>query len=242
MEPVLYSLDDVPPTVFPDPNLAWDEPNGLLAVGGDLSPTRLLSAYSLGIFPWYSEGEPIYWWSPAPRAVFDTAAFKPSRRDTQSLRKKGWQIKADTAFSQVIQTCAKIPRAGQPGTWITDDMIAAYTRLHQLGHAHCVEAWDGDALIGGIYGIGVGRMFFGESMFSLASGGSKAALLGLCHFISQHGGDWLDAQVVSSHLLRLGVMTLDRTTFQHGLTERCQGHVLHGSWQTKLNQPLTDLL
>jgi leucyl/phenylalanyl-tRNA--protein transferase len=163
---------------FPPVESALTEPAGLRAAGGDLSTARLLAAYRLGIFPWYSRGQPILWWSPDPRTVFETGRMHVPRRLARFLRTCPWTLKADTAFETVIRACAA-PRAKQRGTWLDPEMRKAYLQLHALGHAHSVEAWDGDALAGGIYGVSIGRMFFGESMFSAADNGSKVALLGL---------------------------------------------------------------
>ncbi|GAB2503147.1 leucyl/phenylalanyl-tRNA--protein transferase [Arenimonas alkanexedens] len=202
-----------PEAPFPPAAGARREPNGLLAMGGDLSPTRLLNAYRQGIFPWYSEGEPILWWCPDPRMVFDTARFRLASRFRRSLRSSGWVIRVDSAFDQVIAACAAQPRPGQDGTWITPAMAQAYRELHRLGHAHSVEVFEGAALVGGIYGVGVGRMFFGESMFSAVPGGSKAALAGLCRHLADAGCPLLDAQVENPHLVSLGGRRLPRPAF-----------------------------
>src|SRR5690606_4634571 len=167
----LAALGDDPHAGFPDPERALHEPDGLLAVGGDLSPARLLDAYRHGIFPWFSEGQPILWWSPRTRMVFRPEAVHLSRRFRRGLRGLDWVVRADTAFARVVEACAA-PRPGQDGgTWIVPVMRAAYAELHRLGHAHSIEVYDGDALVGGLYGIAVGRMFFAESMFSARSGG-----------------------------------------------------------------------
>lgn len=211
MRPIPLSPDPASP--FPPAELALSDPDGLLAFGGDLSPQRLLNAYRHGIFPWYSQGQPILWWSPDPRLVFRTDALHLSRRLRRSLRGKDWTLSADTAFAEVLAACAESPRRGQLGTWIVPEMRAAYLALHALGHAHSVEVWEGERLIGGIYGIAVGRMFFGESMFSFASGASSAALAGLCLRLADWGWLLLDAQVVSAHLLRLGAVEMPRRQF-----------------------------
>ncbi len=211
MRPIPLSPD--PQSPFPPADLALTDPDGLLAFGGDLSPVRLLNAYRHGIFPWYSQGQAILWWSPDPRLIFRTDAVHLSRRLRRSLRGKDWTLSADTAFAQVLAACADTPRRGQPGTWIVPAMRAAYLQLHALGHAHSVEVWDGERLIGGIYGVAVGRMFFGESMFSFESGASSAALAGLCLRLAEWGWPLLDAQVVSAHLLRLGADELPRAQF-----------------------------
>lgn len=202
-----------PSAPFPPTETATREPNGLLAMGGDLSPTRLLNAYRHGIFPWYSAGEPILWWCPDPRMVFRTDAFRLSRRLCRELRHSPWEIRTDTAFAAVIDACARSPRPGQDGTWITPEMRAAYVELHRLGHAHSVEVFDGERLVGGIYGVAIGRMFFGESMFSAATGGSKVALAGLVRILRGWGWPLLDAQVENPHLLSLGGRRLPRPGF-----------------------------
>ncbi|MBS0382415.1 MAG: leucyl/phenylalanyl-tRNA--protein transferase [Proteobacteria bacterium] len=200
------------PTAFPDPGTALADPNGLLAFGGDLSPQRLLAAYSRGIFPWYSEGDPLLWWSPDPRCVFATDGVHVSHSFAKFLRKCAWQWSMDRAFDEVMHACAG-PRKGDPGTWITRDMLTAYTHLHLLGHAHSLEIWDGDALVGGIYGIVVGRMFSAESMFSHRTNASKVALVALAQTLRARGFPWIDAQVPNPHLLRMGARTLPRRQF-----------------------------
>ena len=210
--PRLLSADSEAP--FPPADSALREPDGLLAVGGDLSPVRLLNAYRHGIFPWYGEGQPILWWSPDPRMVFRTDGVRLSSRFRRGLRRSRWQVRADTAFEAVIAACAQSPRPGQDGTWITAWMRAAYVHLHRLGHAHSVEVFDeAGALAGGIYGVAVGRMFFGESMFSAHTGGSKIALAALAARL--HGWGWpvLDAQVENPHLLSLGAEHWPRARF-----------------------------
>src|SRR5690606_28423792 len=189
----LPELGFSPTAPFPHLDTALHEPNGLLAWGGDLTPTRLLNAYRHGVFPWYSPGEPILWWSPDPRCVFHTGPphsdrFRLSRRDRRALQRKRWLVTADHDFDAVVHACASQPRPGQRGTWIDPAMQTAYSRLHQLGHAHSIEVRDVDGrLTGGLYGIAIGRVFFGESMVSLDSGGSKAALAGLCQHLHQWG-------------------------------------------------------
>lgn len=205
-------LDPDRTDAFPPIEHALPEPDGLLAAGGDLSPERLLAAYRRGIFPWFSDGEPILWWSPSRRTVFDTGAMHVPRRLARWLRGCDWTIRADTAFGAVMRACAA-PRAQQPGTWITAEMIAAYERLHALGHAHSVEAWDGGRLVGGLYGVALGHVFFGESMFSAATNGSKVALLGLAAWLRERDVPLLDAQVASDHLFTLGAFELPRHDF-----------------------------
>lgn len=198
---------------FPPAHLALTKPDGLLAYGGDLSPSRLLSAYRHGIFPWYSEGQPILWWCPNPRTVFRTDGVHLSARFRRWLRQCGWVVRADNAFDEVIQTCASIPRRHESGTWITREMIEAYRSLHRLGYAHSIEVYAGDRLVGGLYGVSVGRMFFGESMFSVESGGSKAALAATAHRLRQWGFPLLDAQLENYHLMQLGAENWPRERF-----------------------------
>jgi leucyl/phenylalanyl-tRNA--protein transferase len=197
---------------FPDPRRALSEPNGLLAFDGDLSPTRLLEAYRHGIFPWFNEGEPILWWSPDPRCVFRTEAPHVSRRTRRFLANCGWTVTVDHAFNRVIRGCAGA-RAKERGTWISAEMMQAYETLHQLGHAHSVEIWNGGQLVGGIYGVATGKLFCGESMFSAVSGGSKAALVALCALLSERGYPLLDAQVTNPHLVSMGAIEMPREDF-----------------------------
>lgn len=207
-------LDPDPEAPFPDPETALREPDGLLAIGGDLDAPRLLNAYASGIFPWYSQGQPLLWWSPDPRTVFATDGVHLSTRFRRELRRSDWTVVADRAFDQVVLACATVPGRGGHGTWITDAMRTAYSRLHALGHAHSIEVLDRDGcLVGGLYGVSVGRMFFGESMFSAASGGSKVALAALARVL--HGWGWplLDAQVENAHLRRMGAQTWPRPRF-----------------------------
>ena len=208
-----YLLGDASDSPFPPAELALVEPDGLLAVGGDLSPVRLLNAYAGGIFPWFSEGQPLLWWSPDPRMVFHTDVVHLSSRFRRQLRGSTWRVRADTAFGEVMQACAKAPRPGQDGTWITDEMLQAYLQLHQLGYAHSVEVYDDGQLVGGIYGVAIGRMFFGESMFSGRSGGSKVALAALASTLASWGWPLIDAQVENPHLLRMGAGHLPRAEF-----------------------------
>ena len=208
----LPRLDDQLPDRFPDPRQALAEPNGLLAFGGDLSPQRLLTAYAQGIFPWFNEGEPILWWSPDPRCVFLTQELRPNRSLRRSLKGKDWQVSVDRAFRQVMQACAA-PRAGQVGTWISPAMIEAYGALHAMGHAHSVEVWEQERLVGGVYGVSIGRLFCGESMFSTHSGGSKLALCALAALLREWGCPLIDAQVSNPHLLGLGAVELPREVF-----------------------------
>lgn len=205
-------LDPATPERFPDPRDALRDPNGLLAFGGDLSPARLLAAYGQGIFPWYGEGEPILWWSPDPRCVFRTETLRINRSLRRQLRGKSWRVSVDTAFEAVIRACAE-PREGRGGTWIVPEMIAAYAALHRLGHAHSVEVWDDVRLVGGVYGVAVGQLFCGESMFSAESGGSKLALMALAALLRQWGWPLIDAQVANAHTLSLGAVEIPREDY-----------------------------
>lgn len=225
-----WRLDDRPDAPFPPAETALRDPDGLLALGGDLSPVRLLNAYAGGIFPWFSQGQPLLWWSPDPRMVFRTEGVHLSSRFRRSLRASSWVLRADTRFREVIEACAASPRPGQDGTWITRDMIEAYVALHGLGFAHSIEVLDGDRLVGGIYGVAIGRMFFGESMFSAASGGSKVALAGLAHRLSSWGWPLIDAQVENDHLLRMGAEHWPRERFLGVVREQVQAAAPPGGW------------
>jgi leucyl/phenylalanyl-tRNA---protein transferase len=210
------------------------EPNGLLAWGGDLHPTRLLNAYRHGIFPWYSSGEPILWWSPDPRAAFETATFRLHRRFRRSLRDSAWQVRADSDFAAVVAACARSPRRGQRGTWITAEMQAAYCELHRLGHAHSVEVHEGARLVGGLYGVATGSVFCGESMFSVESGASKVALGALCRWLHAAGIELLDAQVENPHLETLGAILIDREAYLRRLALPAPALAAPGSWAGRL--------
>ena len=227
--PVLLSGD--PHAPFPDVSLALRQPDGLLAVGGDLSVPRLLAAYRSGIFPWYSEGQPILWWSPDPRTVFRTGAVHLSSRFRRELRRLRWQVRADTAFDAVVAACAAMPRPGQDGTWIVPGMRRAYAHLHRLGHAHSIEVFDEEGrLAGGIYGVAIGRMFLGESMFSARSGGSKVALAALARWLDERGWPLIDAQVGNPHLESLGAEAWPRERFMDALAALTAAPGLGGSW------------
>jgi leucyl/phenylalanyl-tRNA--protein transferase len=222
-------LDPDAPEQFPDPARALAEPNGLLAFGGDLSPSRLLAAYRHGIFPWFSEGEPILWWSPDPRCVFHTATLLPNRSLRRQLAGKHWRVTVDQAFDGVIRGCAA-PRDNHSGSWIVPAMIDAYLNLHRLGHAHSVETWEGDRLVGGIYGLAIGKLFCGESMFSAESGGSRVALIALARLLHEEGCPLLDAQVANRHTLGLGAIEMPRAEYlaQGSRLAALPGRV--GSW------------
>jgi len=223
-------------TPFPAPRTALREPNGLLAMGGDLTTPRLLNAYRQGIFPWYGDGQPILWWSPDPRLLFRTTEVHLSRRLRRSLRLCGWSVRMDSAFAEVIHACAEVPRRGQKGTWITDEMRSAYTSLHQRGIAHSVEVFADDRLIGGLYGLAIGRMFFAESMFSLESGSSKVALAALARALAGWGWPLIDAQVGNPHLERLGATPWPREVFMRALAPLVVMDELAGSWNRRFGQ------
>lgn len=215
---------------FPNPRRALQEPNGLLAFGGDLSAERLLDAYRHGIFPWFNEGEPILWWSPDPRCVFRTEAPHVSRRTRRLLARCGWTVTADHAFDRVIRACAG-ERTRERGTWISPAMTHAYETLHHRGDAHSVEVWEGTELVGGIYGVAIGRLFCGESMFSAASGGSKAALIALCALLAERGYPLLDAQVTNPHLVSMGAIELPRDAFLARIETLTSVDVPSGHWR-----------
>lgn len=198
---------------FPPLEAALREPNGLLAAGGDLTEARLLDAYRQGIFPWFSPGEPILWWSPDPRMVLIPEAFKLSRSLRKRLRRPDYEIRVDTAFEAVMRACAE-PREGQSGTWITGAMIQAYRRLHEAGYAHSVETWMEGRLVGGLYGIALGRVFFGESMFTRATDASKLALAHLVTQLGRWGFGLIDCQMVTAHLASLGARPIPRSEFR----------------------------
>jgi leucyl/phenylalanyl-tRNA--protein transferase len=215
---------------FPPPERALAEPNGLLAVGGDLSLARLLEAYRQGIFPWFGRGEPILWWSPDPRMVLLPEAFRLSRSLARRLRRGDFQVRADTAFERVMQACAE-PRPGQPGTWIGTEMRVAYGELHRLGHAHSVETWRGDELVGGLYGVAIGRAFYGESMFSRASDASKVALAQLVAQLRRWGFGLIDCQMETAHLASLGARPIPRAEFGRRLAELVHLPGVPGPWR-----------
>lgn len=211
----VYLLPEEP--VFPPPHLA--EPNGLLAVGGDLSPTRLLAAYSSGIFPWYSAGDPILWWSPDPRYILEADQLHIPRSLRKSMRKGVFSITFDTAFAEVIQACASPQGSQRDTTWITAEMQAAYIELHRLGYAHSIEAWLPQAsesfLAGGLYGVALGSCFFGESMFYRHPDASKTAFVTLVHRLKQLGFTLIDCQMKTNHLSRFGAVEIPRKAFLH---------------------------
>ncbi len=215
--------------IFPPPDHA--EPDGLLAVGGDLSSERLLLAYRLGIFPWYMEGQPILWWSPDPRLVLDLNEFHISRRLRQTLRKGAFAVTLDQAFPQVIRACATVARQGQRGTWITAEMQKAYIRLHEMGFAHSAESRLEGKLVGGVYGVSLGRAFFAESMFFLKTDASKAALATLVEQLKSWGFQMIDAQVTTRHLLSLGAREIPRSIFLRRLKKSLDYPTIKGKWE-----------
>lgn len=218
-----------PDAPFPPVEHALREPDGLLAIGGDLAPARLLRAYRQGIFPWYSAGQPILWWSPDPRAVLFPDAVNVSRSLRKTLRRAPFEVSLDRAFDAVIAACAG-PRPGADGTWITREMQAAYVELHRLGHAHSVEAWDGEHLVGGLYGIAIGRAFFGESMFSLVPDASKVTFIHLVRQLQDWGFELVDCQVQTGHLARLGARPIARVEFLRLLARACAHPDIPAPW------------
>jgi leucyl/phenylalanyl-tRNA--protein transferase len=221
-------LDDS--TRFPALELALSEPNGLLCAGGDLAPQRLLEAYRQGIFPWYSAGEPILWWSPHPRMVLVPDEFKISRSLRRTLRRGNYRIRLDSNFAAVVRACARTRRKGQSGTWITAEMQNAYAALHELGYAHSVETWVDDKLVGGLYGLAIGRMFYGESMFSHATDASKIAIAHLARFLEAQGFGLIDCQMKTAHLTSLGGHEIPRGEFIARLRELTAMAPLGGRW------------
>lgn len=214
--------------IFPPPDLA--DPDGLLAVGGDLSVKRLVLSYSMGIFPWYSNGEPILWWSPDPRLLLFPDEFKVSRSLRQTIRKGGFEVTMDTAFGDVIRRCAMVNRKQESGTWITGDMIEAYVALHKAGFAHSVEARFEGELVGGLYGVSLGGMFCGESMFADKSNASKVALAALVERCKEWGFKFIDCQVTTSHLVGLGAVEVPRKAFRDLLRKTLEMETRQGNW------------
>ena len=215
------------------------EANGLLAVGGDLSPERLLNAYAQGIFPWFSEPEPILWWTPAPRLVLYPTEIRVSKSMRALFRKGFFRITFDHAFAEVIRQCARVPRPGQQGTWITHEMQQAYIQLHHLGFAHSVETWKGDQLVGGLYGISLGKIFYGESMFTNQANASKYALIHLAHALQRLDFEVIDCQTRTEHLVSLGAQEIARSTFEQHLNQGLLHPSLVGYWSAieALNSP-----
>jgi len=214
--------------IFPPPELAED---GLLAVGGDLSPDRLLLAYAMGIFPWYEEGQPILWHSPDPRLVLAAHDLHVPRSLGRTLRRGTFRVTFDTAFGQVIDACAHTPRPGQRGTWITSEMRRAYQRLHRAGYAHSAEGWHGDRLAGGLYGVSLGGAFFGESMFAREADASKAAFVTLVRHLQSWGIALIDCQVATAHLERFGAREWPRDRFLAALGAALEQPTRRGRWE-----------
>lgn len=231
MSPIrIPELSVTAPGDFPPVTHALRDPDGLLAWGGGLGPEWLIPAYRQGIFPWYNPGEPILWWSPDPRFGFVPGSVHLGRSRRRQLRDAAWTIRADTAFSEVIRSCAEAPRAGQAGTWIGSEMIDAYCALHALGVAHSIEVYDGEALIGGLYGLSLGRVFFAESMFSRRSQASAAALYALSETLLGWQWPWIDAQMENPHLALLGGRKLARADYQALLAKEAAVTGPTGSW------------
>jgi leucyl/phenylalanyl-tRNA--protein transferase len=205
---------------------ALDEPDGLLAWGGGLETERLMCAYRSGIFPWYGPDQPILWWSPQQRCILPTAAVHVPRRLAQVMRNRPLRISCDTAFTQVVAGCAN----SRDDTWITPEMAAAYARLHRAGHAHSIEAWDGDELVGGLYGVALGRVLFGESMFSRKADASKVVLVTLCRVLAYWGYPWMDCQLNNPHLERMGAVEVTREDFVEHLERYAGGGQPAGNW------------
>lgn len=215
---------------FPPAEQALDEPNGLLAFGGDLSVERLQNAYRNGIFPWFSDGEPILWWSPDPRCILPITDFYCSKSLAKLVRQQRYQVSINTAFVQVIQACAHIPRHDS-GTWITNEMINAYVQLHRAGHAHSLEVWDDQQLVGGLYGVAVGKVFCGESMFHQQSNCSKLAFYYLVQHLTEHGYQFIDCQMQTDHLSSLGAKQVTRRDFIQSLRLALQTEPDTQIWQ-----------
>lgn len=211
---------------FPDPKVST--PEGIVAYGGDLSASRILRAYHLGIFPWYSPGDPILWWSPDPRLILELNEFKLFR----SLRKKinHFEVRFDTAFSQVIRKCSQVPRRGQHGSWIVPEMIEAYESLHALGYAHSIETYQNGELVGGLYGVSIGKVFCGESMFALVSDASKVAFAVLIEKLKEWGYDFIDCQVPTEHLKSLGAKEIRREEFLRRLHKALKEEYTPSKW------------
>jgi leucyl/phenylalanyl-tRNA--protein transferase len=216
-------------TFFPPVESALRDPNGLLAMGGDLSLERLLDAYRHGIFPWFNPGEPILWWSPDPRMVLEPQAIRVTRSLAKRIRNSGFELRVDSDFSEVMRACAA-PRADAFGTWISPAMVAAYTRLFEAGYAHSVETWHDGVLVGGLYGVAIGRMFYGESMFSREPDASKVALVQLARQLERWGFGLIDCQMETPHLSSMGARTMPRAVFTARLAELVNLPHLPGPW------------
>lgn len=223
----VYRLDDR--LLFPPPEMADED--GVIAVGGDLKPERLLLAYSTGIFPWYSEGLPIIWHSPDPRMVLRAGDLRVTRSLRKAIRKQPYELRLDTAFADVITACAKTPRPGQAGTWITDDMKQAYVRLYELGFAHSAEAFSDGKLVGGLYGVSLGGAFFGESMFAHADNASKIAFVALVEQLRTWDINLIDSQVYTAHLSRFGAEEWSRKRYLQALHQALKKPTRRGHWR-----------
>jgi leucyl/phenylalanyl-tRNA--protein transferase len=215
---------------FPPIERALAHPNGLLAAGGDLSPHRLITAYRHGIYPWYSDGQPLLWWSPDPRMVLYTEEFRTSRSLAKRIRRGDYDVRIDTAFGDVIAACAQTPRNEQNGTWITRSIVDAYRRMHELGYAHSLEAWRDDELVGGLYGIALGRVFFGESMFTREADASKVCLAALVSALQQRGVPLIDCQQETQHLAFMGARPIRRREFASHLIELIHSNEAPEGW------------
>jgi len=226
--PIFRLVDDM---VFPPSDYA--DPSGLIAVGGDLSSERLLEAYRVGIFPWYSEDQPILWWSPDPRFVLELDQFKISRSLGKTLRRRVFHVSFDRVFDDVIAACAAVPREGQSGTWITPEMQEAYIKLHGLGFAHSVEAWFEGKLVGGLYGVSLGKAFFGESMFHRKPDASKVALAILVENLKKWGFHFIDSQMATEHMNRLGATEIPRRIFLKRLRSALRHSTKRGKWHVE---------
>lgn len=214
--------------VFPSPRLA--NADGILAVGGDLSPERILLAYSLGIFPWYNEGDPILWWSPDPRFVLFPRELKVSKSMRPYFNQGKFQVTLDSQFRNVIEACQGQNRPGQGGTWITPEMLEAYCRLHELGFAHSVEVWQDGQLVGGLYGLSLGKVFFGESMFARVANASKFGFITLVRTLEELGFTLIDCQQETEHLGSLGARSIPREDFQDLLERYAHEGTIRGNW------------
>ncbi len=233
--PVFRLPDD---NIFPPPHLS--DANGLLAVGGDLSESRLIKAYSMGIFPWYSEEDPILWWSPDPRLVLFPDELKISRSLRQSLNRKTFKVTMDQAFDSVIRQCATVHSQDEGDTWITEDMINAYINLHHAGYAHSVESWSEGELLGGLYGVSIGSAFFGESMFTKVSNASKIAFVSLVHQLINWSFSLIDCQVTTHHLKSLGAREIPRSDFFEKLALALDAPTRKGFWKFDTTAPVPE--
>jgi len=226
----VFRLDDR--LVFPPVHLAEE---GLLAVGGDLRAERLLLAYSQGIFPWYGKNLPILWHSPDPRMMMTTGDLIVQRSLRKAIRKRPYELRVDTAFGEVLRGCAEVPRPGQDGTWLIPEMVGAYTRLHELGFAHSIEAWKDDMMVGGLYGVSLGAAFFGESMFTRAPDASKIAFVACVRQLAGWGIDLIDCQVHTEHLARFGAYEVPRTEYLRTLREALDHATRRGKWRFEID-------